>query len=296
MIGTVLLLILHAPTTRAQATEEEEYDYDENSARGPSEWGNLTSEWALCSTGRMQSPVDFTNVTVEFVSADLSEQVYTYYQPSNTTLFNRGHDISLQWTSDAGSIEINGINYQIQQVHWHIPSEHTINGKRYDLERHAVHVNVDTNETAVIGVLYEIGQEDPFLSQLMTNLTYMVETSENQTSPGVIDPSENICNDDSFYRYMGSLTTPPCNESIIWTVQNKIRSVSQQQVDLLLEAVHGNENARPLQPINGRDIYLYVPSYKETDWSIIFSPRMIHWNIIFSPLQYLQQKLFYKSS
>ncbi|KAL8094795.1 hypothetical protein AgCh_036346 [Apium graveolens] len=285
----LLLLILHAPSTKAQATEEEEYDYDENSPRGPSEWGTLTPEWALCSTGRMQSPVDLTNVTVEYVPD--SEQVYTYYQPSNTTLINRGHDISLQWTGDAGSIEINGISYQLQQVHWHIPSEHTVNGQRYNLERHAVHVNVDTNATAVIGVLYEIGQEDPFLSQLMTNLTYMVETSENQTFPGVINPSENICNDESFYRYMGSLTTPPCDESIIWTIQKKIRSVSQAQVDLLLEAVHGNENARPLQPINGRDIYLYVPS-KETDWSIIFSPERINWNIIFSPLQYIQQKFF----
>lgn len=267
MIGCVLLLILHAPTTKAQATEES----------------------ALCNTGRMQSPVDLTNVTVETVPD--WEQVYTFYQPSNTSLLNRGHDISLQWTGDAGSIEINGINYQLQQVHWHIPSEHTVNGKRYNLERHAVHVNVDTNETAVIGVLYEIGQEDPFLSQLMANLTYMVETSENKTSPGVIDPSEIICNDDSFYRYMGSLTTPPCNESIIWTVQNKIRTVSQEQVDLLLEAVHGKENARPLQPINGRDIYLYVPS-KETDWSIIFSPKRVDWNIIFSPFQYLQRKFF----
>lgn len=73
--------------------EEEEYDYDENSGRGPSEWGNLTPEWALCNTGRMQSPVDLTNVTVEYVPD--SEQVYTYYQPSNTTLNNRGHDISV---------------------------------------------------------------------------------------------------------------------------------------------------------------------------------------------------------
>lgn len=72
---------------------EEEYDYDENSVRGPSEWGNLRPEWALCKDGRMQSPVDLTNVTVELVLD--SEKVYTYYQPSNTTLLNRGHDISV---------------------------------------------------------------------------------------------------------------------------------------------------------------------------------------------------------
>lgn len=74
-------------------TEEEEYEYDENSGRGPSQWGNLTPEWALCSTGRMQSPVDLTNATVEIVPD--SEQVYPFYQPSNTTLLNRGHDISV---------------------------------------------------------------------------------------------------------------------------------------------------------------------------------------------------------
>lgn len=72
---------------------EEDYDYDENSPRGPSQWGNLKTEWALCRDGRMQSPVDFTNVTVNTVPG--SEQVYTYYQPSNTTLLNRGHDISV---------------------------------------------------------------------------------------------------------------------------------------------------------------------------------------------------------
>ncbi|KAL1813237.1 hypothetical protein ACET3Z_023302 [Daucus carota] len=258
IIGSILLLILHAPPTKAQAA------------------------------GTMQSPVDLTNVTVETVPD--SEQVFTFYQPSNTTLLNRGHDIALEWKGDAGSIEINGINYRLQQVHWHVPSEHTVDGKRYDLERHAVHVNLDTNETAVIGALYQIGEQDPFLSQLMANLTYMVETSTNETDPGVIDPSD-ITSTDGFYRYIGSLTTPPCTEDIVWTVQSKIRSVSQEQVDLLLEAVHGNENARPLQPINGRDIYLYVPS-KDTAWSIIFSPKRIDWNIIFSPLQYLQQKFF----
>ncbi|WOH06115.1 hypothetical protein DCAR_0625538 [Daucus carota subsp. sativus] len=268
IIGSILLLILHAPTTKAQAAEE--------------------ADSPLCNEGTMQSPVDLTNVTVETVPD--SEQVFTFYQPSNTTLLNRGHDIAVEWTGDAGSIEINGINYRLQQLHWHVPSEHTIDGKRYDLERHAVHVNLDTNETAVIGALYQIGEQDPFLSQLMTNLTYMVETSTNETDPGVIDPSD-ITSTDGFYRYIGSLTTPPCTEDIVWTVQSKIRSVSQQQVDLLLEAVHGNENARPLQPINGRDIYLYVPS-KDTAWSIIFSPKRIDWNIIFSPLQYLQQKFF----
>ncbi|KAK1393608.1 Carbonic anhydrase [Heracleum sosnowskyi] len=295
VIGHIILILvsLHAPPNEAQeigynardvynlAAEHSAYDYDENSGRGPSEWGNLKPEWALCKKGKMQSPVDFANVTVELVTD--SEEVYAQYQPSFTALLSRGHDVALEWKGDAGSIEINGIQYQLQQVHWHAPSEHTVRGKRYELERHAVHVNVDTNEIAVISVLYKIGRSDPFLFKLRRYLRAMVETNVNETFPGIINPNETTCNDESFYRYTGSLTTPPCTQGVIWTVHKKIRTVSRRQVDLLLDIVHGNENARPLQPINKREMYLYV------------SCKGACWNAIFNPLQCLQRKLFNRS-
>lgn len=75
------------------AAEHGDYDYDENSGRGPSEWGNLKPEWALCKKGKKQSPINFTNVTVELVTE--SEQVYAQYQPSLTRLVNRGHDVAV---------------------------------------------------------------------------------------------------------------------------------------------------------------------------------------------------------
>ncbi|KAL1822489.1 alpha carbonic anhydrase 7 [Daucus carota subsp. sativus] len=294
VLGHIMLIVsLHAATNEAQefikpyprgynASGHGEYDYDEDSGRGPSEWGNLKPEWALCKKGKMQSPVDLTNVTVKLVSD--SDVVYAEYQPSFTTLLNRGHDVALEWKGDAGSIEINGVEYRLQQVHWHAPSEHTIRGKRYELERHAVHVNSDTNEIAVISVLYKIGRNDPFLFKLRRYLKTMVETNVNETFPGIINPSDTTCHDDeSFYRYTGSLTTPPCSEGVIWTVQRKIRTVSRRQVDLLLNVVHGNENARPLQAVNKREMFLYV-SCKGTGWDLILNP-----------LQYIQRKLFYSS-
>lgn len=302
MVGHVVLiiiLILHACTNEAQelgkfSAEQADYDYDESSGKGPSEWGNLNTEWALCKNGKMQSPVDLTEVRIEIVPD--SEQVVAQHQPSFTTLVNRGHDIALEWIGDAGSIEINGIEYQLQQVHWHAPSEHTVYGMRYELERHAVHVNVETNEIAVISVLYKLGPSDPFLNQLRRYLKAMVETHINETSPGMIDPSDITCYDESFYRYKGSLTTPPCTEGVTWTVQKKIRTVSRRQVALLLDAVQSNENARPLQLINERIIYLYVNLWQGTDWTSIYSRKMMDWSIVFSPLEYLQRKLFYTSS
>ncbi|KAL1822490.1 hypothetical protein ACET3Z_009268 [Daucus carota] len=292
-----IILILHAQTSQAQEpgsfSGNGDYNYNESSGRGPSQWGNLNPDWILCKTGKMQSPVDVTNVKVETVTD--SVEVDTEYKASLTTLVNRGHDIALEWTGDAGYIEINGIYYQLQQVHWHVPSEHTVNGKRFELERHAVHVNAKTGNIAVLAVLYKIGGKDPFLKQMKKYLKTMVKSNITETYPGMIDPDDITEDDESFYRYSGSLTTPPCTEGVIWTVQKKIMTVSQSQVDLLLNAVHGNENARPLQAINKRKISLYVPC-DDTDSARIFLPKKMDWSVIVYPLEYLQRKLFYSST
>ncbi|XP_071908311.1 carbonic anhydrase Nec1-like [Coffea arabica] len=262
LVVTSILLLFGATSTKAQEVEDErEFDYAEGSKKGPKRWGKLKKEWAACSNGAFQSPIDMSNERVRLIS----KPERPIYKPTNATIKNRGHDISLQWGGDAGAIAINGTVYPLRQAHWHSPSEHTIRGRRYDLELHMVHLSTDPNlknKIAVIGVLYKIGKPDKFLSKLTSYISTMIDEKDEQRSLDVVDPRQIEMHSKRYYRYMGSLTVPPCTEGVIWTINRKVRTVSRDQVMLLREAVHdyAERNARPIQQQNGRDIYLYGPA------------------------------------
>ncbi|KAJ0088935.1 hypothetical protein Patl1_32229 [Pistacia atlantica] len=211
----------------------------------------------------MQSPIDMSSERVKVIlkSGDLKRS----YKPCKATLKNRGHDISLKWLDhSAGTVEVNGTGYLLDQAHWHSPSEHTINGRRYDLELHMVHTSIDpnvTNKITVIGLLYKIGPPDPFLSKLINNITSMADQLQERDM-GMIHPYEIKMGGRKYYRYIGSLTVPPCTEGVNWIINKMIRTVSKDQIKALRIAVHdyAEMNARPLQPINHRGIELYGPN------------------------------------
>ncbi|KAL2502705.1 Alpha carbonic anhydrase 7 [Forsythia ovata] len=191
------------------------------SPKGPEKWGELKPEWAACKNGKMQSPIDLSNARVKFIS----QPEIRNYKPSNATLKNTGFEISVNWNNDTGSIFINGTEYLLQQVHWHTPSEHTIKGKRYDMELHMVHESFDLNvqnRTTVIGVLYKIDRPDEFLSKLNKSISSLIGKKGEERELGIIDPNDIQAESQSYYRYMGSLTTPPCNEGVIWSVNTKV--------------------------------------------------------------------------
>ncbi|KAE8099690.1 hypothetical protein FH972_017647 [Carpinus fangiana] len=134
---------------------------------------------------------------------------------------------------------------------------------RYELELHMVHEtsNPGVKKIAVVGLLYKIGPPDAFLSKLMRNVNSMID-KKDERKMGMIDPAEIKMGGRKYYRYIGSLTIPPCTEGVIWTINKKIRTVSREQVKLLREAVHdyAERNARPVQPLNHREIQLYGPN------------------------------------
>lgn len=260
------ILILCTTRTIAQEVEDEhEFDYTKDSKIGPSHWGKIKKEWATCNDGKMQSPIDMSSHRVRVVPK--LGKLKRHYKPHNATIKNRGHDIEVKWKEDAGSININGTEFFLHQCHWHAPSEHTINGRRYDLELHMVHESAKVNgksKIAVIGLMYKIGRPDRVLSKLSKYIKTMVD-NEVERSIGVFDPSEIKLGGKKYYRYIGSLTVPPCTEGVIWTINKKIRSVSRGQLELLREAVHDHaeKNARPVQLLNRREIQLYGPKRKE---------------------------------
>ncbi|KAJ6746727.1 CARBONIC ANHYDRASE [Salix koriyanagi] len=195
-----------------------------------------------------------------------TENIKRNYRPFNATVKNRGHDIMVQWEGfdKVGSIQINGTRYFLQQCHWHSPSEHSINGRRYSMELHMLHTTPD-QKIAVIGYLYRIGKPDAFLSKLLNDIMSMTDQTM-ETNLGIVDPREIKPGGKKYYRYMGSLTTPPCKQGVIWTINKKIRTISRDQVRALREAVHdyAEKNARPLQPLNQREIHFHGQSPKST--------------------------------
>ncbi|KAJ1425934.1 Alpha carbonic anhydrase domain [Sesbania bispinosa] len=251
-------VFLSLPVMSQEVEDESEFNYNEESGKGPSNWGDIHPEWSLCKNGSMQSPIDLLNERVEIVY-NLG-RLQMNYHPSNATIKNRGHDIKLEWVGGAGYLQINETKYVLKQCHWHSPSEHTIDGKRLDLEIHMVH-ETPSGQTAVIGILYKIGKPDPFLASAIS------DTTEAERVVGVVDPREIKVVYKQYYRYIGSLTIPPCTENVTWTIIREIRSVSKEQVRLLRVAVHdeSDTNARPLQPINNRLLQLYGPKYLKDD-------------------------------
>jgi len=86
------------------AEDEREFDYVRGSGMGPEHWGDLKREWAMCKTGKMQSPIDLLHRRVEVVPK--SEEIRKVYKPSKATLKNRGHDIEVNKYVDLSSIII----------------------------------------------------------------------------------------------------------------------------------------------------------------------------------------------
>ncbi|RZC77044.1 hypothetical protein C5167_001220 [Papaver somniferum] len=272
LVSTFLLvsvLIFNAKTITSQEVEDQrEFDYMRGSGRGPDKWGEIHEGWGACSNGTLQSPIDLLHERVEVVH-NLGK-IKKRYKPANATLKNRGHDITLHWgIGTAGFIRINRTEYALDQCHWHSPSEHTINGKRFALELHMVHRNLEQNKTAVIGVLYKIGGPDSFLTELEKDIQNISDTdmeTHKEIHIGMVDPRHIKTAGGKYYRYLGSLTTPPCTEGVIWTINRRMRTVSEKQMMLLRTAVHDNseKNARPLQPLNKRGILFSGPKHRHT--------------------------------
>ncbi|XP_068645835.1 alpha carbonic anhydrase 7-like [Aristolochia californica] len=257
---SVLFVVLNSGRSNAQEVENErEFDYNEASSKGPQQWGEIHKEWADCKKGQMQSPIDLSGERVEIVPK--LGRLKRSYKPSIAKLKNRGHDIMLEWIGEAGWISINGTEYELQQCHWHSPSEHTINGRRFDLEAHMVHKSSD-GRLAVVGIMYKIGRPDTFLTELMEGIGSIMDTHDGEREVGVVDPRHIKIGSRKYYRYIGSLTVPPCTEGVVWTMIRKVRTVSREQIRLLREAVHdyAEKNARPIQLPNRCPVQIYRPN------------------------------------
>lgn len=212
---------------------------------GADRWGQLHSDFELCERGIMQSPVDLGNA-----NAIGQVEVVTNWNASPLTILNNGHTVQVNF-SEGSSMQSGEKTFDLVQMHFHTPSEHTIDGTAFPLTAHFVHAN-DAGELAVLGVMFVAGEPNTELQKLVEAAP--PNTSEAMTVEGVdFNPNKLLPENDEdveVYRYMGSLTTPPCSEGVNWHVVADPVSASTEQI-AALEKIMGM-NARPVQLLNGR--------------------------------------------
>ena len=216
----------------------------------PEHWAEIEKN-SSCDS-KYQSPINIIDIDA---SADETGWMELNIAYSPLTLIhdvlNNGHTI--QFDFELGdSIYFHEKNYSLRQIHFHEPAEHTINGVRYPIEIHLVHLSSD-NDFTVLGILGEEGET----SQPFDFLESFLPVQEGETK--IIDKSFNLndllpLDDRSFYHYHGSLTTPPCSEDVNWILFKKPVILSVDQVKLLKELMPLN-NYRNEQPLNDRVVW-----------------------------------------
>ncbi|KAL3839275.1 hypothetical protein ACJIZ3_023866 [Penstemon smallii] len=150
----------------------------------------------------------------------------------------------MKYPDKSGEMILYGKVYNLKQMHWHAPSEHRIDGKQFAAELHLVHI-ADDGSVSVIAILFDYGRPDPLVAKLEDKVK---RHEEAPVTVGPFHPEELRKRTHKYYRYVGSFSTPPCTENVIWSILGKVRSISREQV--------GNNN-RPCQPLNGRHVELY---------------------------------------
>lgn len=210
---------------------------------GPKFWGDLSPEYRLARTGKRQSPIDIRNTI-----PTPAQRLNFNYEPSKIHLIFNGHTI--QENEDPGSYGLaGGRRFQLQQFHFHSPSEHTIDGNHFPMEMHLVHKAAD-GTVGVVAVFIREGEHNDAFDPVWNMLPDA--NSPNRESDVEIDTAAMLPDSPRYYSYEGSFTTPPCTEQVKWIVLADPVSLSKAQIERFRMVIDGNN--RPVQPLNGRQI------------------------------------------
>ena len=210
---------------------------------GPQSWAFLHPSFSLCGSGQRQSPVDIR----DGLPVDL-EAVDFLYRPGFFSVTDNGHTVQVQ-VGGGNAIEVGARRYELTGFHFHLPGEERVDGRSFAMSIHLVHRDAQ-GRLAVVALVAEEGPEHPAVQAVWNHLP--LERGEFVPASVEFDPAALLPARRGYYTYMGSLTTPPCTEGVLWIVLQQPIQVSPQQLAIFAR-LHPM-NARPIQPLNSRVI------------------------------------------
>jgi len=215
----------------------------------PAHWGDLKPEFAMCKNGKNQAPINIDDANI--LSASALQNIDFHYTQGATQAVNNGHTVKVS-VAPGNYIKVDGIKFDLIQFHFHSPSENQIHGKNFPLEAHFVHQSKD-GKLAVVAVMFEEGKENKVLKKIckkvFSNIHHINNCSLTATDINMLLPKNK-----NYYRFTGSLTTPPCSEGVRWLVLQDYLQISKQQIEKFVTVMMKGHNNRPVQPLNARKI------------------------------------------
>ncbi|WP_422897863.1 carbonic anhydrase [Propionivibrio sp.] len=208
---------------------------------GPDNWGKLKPEYATCASGRRQSPIDIR----DGIAVDL-EPIQFAYRPSSFRVADSGRNVEM--AVYGGSFSLLGKSYELIKIQFHRPSELTVEGKSFEMEAQLVHKSED-GRLAIVAVLLDKGAENQVLQTALNNLP-LEKGSEMAPPAQSVDVNRLLPENRRYFTFMGSLTTPPCTEDVLWLVLMQPQQISPEQLAIFHRLY--KPNARPAQPGFGR--------------------------------------------
>ena len=234
-----------APETQAPAAGPHETNHWRHEGpNGPQNWANLKPEFSTCATGKRQSPVHILESDTMVGPAEVLKFDYT---PSGGSVVNNGHTVQVDLAGQ-NTLYVRGSAYKLVQFHFHHPAEERVNYKGFSMVAHLVHKN-EEGQLAVVAVLIDPGMANPLIDQVWTHMP--LDIGDRVGLPaGLLDMNQLLPTDQRYYQFIGSLTTPPCTEGVLWIVMKQPMTVSREQLKLFTHLYP--MNARPTQALNGR--------------------------------------------
>jgi carbonic anhydrase len=221
-----------------------EVHWEYEGEHGPEQWGNMKPEFNTCSSGKRQSPIHIQSIDT---APGPAEPIEFHYSGSGGSVVNNGHTIQVD-SLGHNWIKVRGSAYKLVQFHFHHPAEEKINYKGFAMVAHLVHKN-EAGQLAVVAVLMDVGANNPFLQKVWTRMP--LEVQDRVALPDdLLNLNELLPGDQRYYQFMGSLTTPPCSEGVLWMVLKQPVTLGPDQLKLFTKLFP--MNARPVQAVNGR--------------------------------------------
>lgn len=242
-VPAVMAVLLLLPALPSWAQWRTPWSYEGN--KGPEHWGTLDPDYALCESGRAQSPID-----IEATRKVRLPALRFAYKPGPLTIINNGYTaVRVDYPPGNGNfLVVGGRNYELTQFHFHRPGEEAIRGKTYPMVLHLMHRSSD-GKVVGVAVMLRQGRPNPAIEQLWR---YMPKTAgKDHLVPRVtIDPQKLVPVRTGYYSYEGSQTAPPCTEGVTWYVMKVPMEASADEISRFAELYP--HDVRPVQPLNGR--------------------------------------------